>query len=279
MKAYLDCVPCAMRQALEASRMATDDEEKQEHALREVAKEMSKIDWDGTPLTISHKAARLIGKITGVKDPYKDVKNQYNERAMEIYPEMEKKVSNSEDSLLTATKLSIAGNIIDFGPDKDFDIEDTVEKTLNKDFAIDNYEDFKKEIEKAEDIIYLSDNTGEIVFDKLLLKEINDKNIDFYVKGSPILNDAMAEDAKFAGIDEIARIKEIDKLDDISKDFIDKLSRADLIISKGQANYEALSEVNANIFFLLMVKCPLIGDDIGAEEGSTVVAWSKAQED
>lgn len=276
MKAYLDCVPCAMRQALEASRMATDDEEKQEEALKKVASELSKIKWDGTPLTISHKAVRTVREFTGVKDPYKDLKKKFNEKAMDMYPEMKRKVSKSDESLLNATKLSIAGNVIDFGPDRDFNVEEVVKETLNKDFAIDHFERFGEELKKAEDIIYLSDNTGEIVFDRLLLEELDDdKKIQFFVKGSPILNDAMREDAEFVGIDQITEIKEIEELDNISEKMKDRLRRADLVISKGQANYEAFSEVDANIFFLLMVKCPPIGEDIGAEEGSTIVKWAR----
>lgn len=277
MKAYLDCVPCAMRQALEASRMATDDEQKQEKALREVASELSKMEWDGTPLTISHKAARIVGESIGVEDPYKDLKDKFNEKAMDMYPEMKQKVSQSDDSLKTATKLSIAGNVIDFGPDGDFDVEKTVEETLEKDFGIDQFDEFRDELKKAEDIIYLSDNTGEISFDRLLLEELEDKNFQFWVKASPILNDAMAEDARFVGIDKIAEIRGIEKLDDVPEEVKDQLRGADLVISKGQANYEAFSEVDANIFFLLMVKCPLIGKDIGAKEGSIVVKWSKMQ--
>lgn len=239
--------------ALEASRMETDDEKKQEEALKEVASKLSKIEWNGTSLTISHKAVRTVGKVTGVKDPYKD----------------------SDDPLLTATKLSIAGNVIDFSPDRDFVVEDVIEETLEKDFAIDHFDQFKEELEKAEDIIYLSDNTGEIVFDRIFLETRGGKDVRFFVKSSAILNDAMIEDAKFVGIDKIAEIEEVEDLNNVSEELKERLRNADLVISKGQANYEAFSETDANIFFLLMVKCHLIGDDIGAEEGSTIVKWKK----
>lgn len=278
MKAYLDCVPCAMRQALEASKMATDDRAKQEEALRAVASELSKIRWNGTPLTISHRAVRIVGEVTGVKDPYKDLKKEFNEKVMKMNPEMKRKVSESDDSLLTATKLSIAGNVIDFGPGQGFDVEEVVEETLNKGFAIDHFHDFREELKRAGDIIYLSDNTGEIAFDRLLLEEFEDKDVQFFVKASPVLNDAMTEDAEFVGIDELAEVREIGELDNLPEKFKDRLRKVDLVISKGQANYEAFSEVDANIFFLLMVKCPLIGKDIGVREGSNVVKWSGAQE-
>lgn len=210
-----------------------------------------------------------------MRDSYKDLKIKFNEIAMSMYPEMKEKVYNSDDKILTSTKLSIAGNVIDFGPDRDFVVEEVVDETLEKNFEIDHFEEFKNEIDKAKDIVYLADNTGEIVFDRLLLEELGGKEIQFFVKASPVLNDAMVEDAEFVGIDEIAEIGEVDGLVNVSDVFKERLRKADLVISKGQANYEAFSSFNANIFFLLMVKCPLIGDDIGADEGSTVVKWSK----
>lgn len=276
MKAYLDCVPCAMRQALEASRMATDDEEKQKEALKQVSSKLSEVDWDGNPLNISHTAIRIVSEVTEVKDPYKDLKDKFNEKARDMYPELRKLVSESDNKLKTATKLSILGNVIDFGPDREFVLEEVVEENLDKEFKIDFFSQFEGELEEAEKIIYLSDNTGEIVFDKLLLNELVDKEIEFFVKGSPILNDAMREDAEFVEIDELAEISEMEELDNISKGMKDRLREADLVISKGQANYEAFSEVDASIFFLLMVKCPLIGEDIGAEEGEMIVKWSRA---
>lgn len=274
MEANLDCIPCAMRHALEASRMATEDKSLQEKALKKVAEELSTVPIDGTPLSISHRALRIVGEVTGVSDPYNELKTKYNKKIMDMYPELKRKVTTSDDRLLTAVKLSIAGNIIDFGPGTEFDVEKTIKETPNKDFEIDHFEQLREELNKAEEIVYLSDNAGEIVFDRILLEELEGKKIRFVVKGLPILNDATAEDAEFVGIDKIAKIEEIRGeagLDNIQEGFKDKLREAELVISKGQANYEAFSKIDANIFFLLMVKCPLIARDIGAEEGSTIV--------
>jgi len=123
----------------------------------------------------------------------------------------------------------------------------------------------------------LGDNAGEIVFDRILLEELKDKEIKFVVKGGPIINDATVEDAKFAGIEKIAEIKTVSNGEPgtgpkrNSKKFIDFLKSADVVVSKGQGNYEALSEVNANIFFLLQVKCQVIADDMGVKVGSPVM--------
>jgi uncharacterized protein with ATP-grasp and redox domains len=132
-------------------------------------------------------------------------------------------------------------------------------------------------LQKSEKIVYIGDNAGEIVFDRILLEELKGKEITFVVKGGPIINDATVEDAKFVSINKIAKIKTVSNGEPKtgpkrnSKEFINLLKSADIVISKGQGNYEALSEVNANIFFLLKVKCPTIANDIGVKIGSIVV--------
>lgn len=280
MKVHLDCVPCVMRQALQASRLATDDLSKQEKALKMVASELAGASFESTPLKISHEAQRIVRECTDVEDPYREIKEESNREAMEMYPELKKRVSESDDSLLAATKFAIAGNVVDFGPGHEFSLEETVENIQSKEPAIDHFDDFKSEIENSEEIIYLADNAGEIVFDRILLEELKNKEIKFFVKGRPVLNDAMVEDANFAGIDEIADIGEVFSqgkkagLDSVPERFIRSLEKSDLVISKGQGNYEAFSEVDGNMFFLLLVKCPLVGKDLGVEEGSIIIKQS-----
>jgi len=258
--------------------MATEDEIKQETALRAVLSELGKISIKNKiPAQIAHKVHHTVKKLTENNDPYAKVKDEYNRKALKMYPNLKRKVTESKDRLLTATKLAIAGNIIDFGPSSKFDLDKTIEDTLEQDFAINHFNRFRKALKSSKKIIYLGDNAGEIVFDRILLEELNGKDIVFVVKGGPIINDATIEDAKFVGIDKIARIEVVSNGDPgtgpdrLSKKFIRKLKDADLVISKGQGNYEALSEVDANIFFLLKVKCPLIAKDIGAKIGDIVI--------
>ena len=278
MKTYLDCIPCFVRQALEASKMATEDKAKQEKALKRVLLELRKTSLKGKiPSDIARKVHHIIRKVTGNSDPYKKLKDDYNRKALEMYPSLKRKVAKSKDRLLTATKLAIAGNIIDFGPGSKFDLEKTIKEVLVQDFAVNRFNRFKEALQKSEKIVYLGDNAGEIVFDRILLEELKNKKITFVVKGGPIINDATVEDAKFAGINKIAEIKTASNGEPgtgpkrNSKEFIDFLKSADVVISKGQGNYEALSEVNANIFFLLKVKCPTIARDIGVKIGGIVV--------
>jgi hypothetical protein len=278
MKTYLDCIPCFVRQALEAAKMATDNKTKQEKALKKVLSELGKTSLKGKiPSDISHKIHHIVRNVTGNNDPYKKLKDEYNKKALRMYSNLKQKVAWSEDKLLTATKFAIAGNIIDFGPGYKFNLEKTIEEVLVQDFAIDHFSRFRKALQKSEKIIYLGNNAGEIVFDRILLEELKDKKITFVVKGGPIINDATVEDAKFAGIEKIAEIKAVSNGEPgtgpkrNSKKFINFLKSADVVISKGQGNYEALSEVNANIFFLLKVKCQAIAEDIGVKVGSTVI--------
>lgn len=278
MKTYLDCIPCFVRQALEASKMATGNKIKQEKTLKAVLSELEKTSLKNKiPPQIARKVHRIVREVTKNNDPYKKVKDRYNRKALKMYPSLKRKVAKSKDRLLTATKLAIAGNIIDFGPGSKFDLEKTIEDVLTQDFAINHFNQFRKALNNSKKILYLGDNAGEIVFDRILLEELKDKETTFFVKGGPIINDATVEDARFVGIDKIAKIEVVSNGDPgtgparRSKEFINKLKDADIVISKGQGNYEALSEVDADIFFLLKVKCPLIARDIGAKVGDIVI--------
>ncbi len=278
MKVYLECVPCFLRQALEASKMATRNPLRREMAVKEVLRQLGKMSLrDKTPPEIGYMVHRVVRKVTGNPDPYRKVKDEFNRKAKQMYPSLKDEVEKSQHPLLTATRIAIAGNIIDFGPTSRFDLEHTIRDVLSRGFAIDHFKLLEKALEKAETVAYLGDNAGEIFFDRVLLEELEGKRITFVVKGGPHINDATVADAKFAGIHEIAEIKTVSNGEPgtgprkNSKRFINWLKTQDVVISKGQENYESLSEADANIFFLLRVKCPMIARDIGAPAGSTIV--------
>lgn len=278
LKTYLDCIPCFLRQALEASRMATDDDEVHEKIVNKVLDELSEISLEGKkPPDIADRVHYIVRKVAGGVDPYKEVKKEHNDRALYIYPKLKDLVEKADDRLYTSIKLAIAGNTVDLGPGHEINIEETLDEVLDKELAIDNNDKFKSSLEAADEIFYLADNAGEIVFDKLLLRELDGMDIKFFVKDGPILNDAMEKDAEYVGIPELAEIDVISngmpgptpKRD--SEEFLEKLNKTDMVISKGQGNYEALSESDANIFFLLKAKCPVIADDIGVDEGDLIL--------
>jgi uncharacterized protein with ATP-grasp and redox domains len=283
MRAHLDCIPCFIKQSLEAARMVTDNQEIQTEVLREVMKHLQNISLTSSPPKLSREVHKIIREITKSKDPYKKVKDQSNEMVKNEYSYLKKLVSKSDDPLLMAIKLSIVGNVIDFGTTNRFNVDEMIDNAVKLEFDTSSYSEFKHALEQSKTILYLADNTGEIFFDKLLLEELakKQKQITYVVKANPIINDALVGDAEFAGIDKIATIIEGDSgqklsspgmiLLHASKIFSEIFESSDMVLSKGQGNYEGLSDVDRNVFFMLVVKCPLVAQDIGCEVGKLIL--------
>ena len=239
--------------------MTTDDEKIHERVLKDVMKHLETISFSDSPPELSREVHKIIRNITRSKDPYKKVKDQSNEMGKKQYPHLKKLVSEADDPLLMAIKLAIVGNVIDFGTSNRFNIEDMIDKAVKKDFEDEAYPRFKKSLGNTKTILYLADNTGEIFFDKLLLEELakREKKVTYVVKANPIINDATTEDAKFAEIDKIATIMEGDAgqtqsapgmlLSYVSKEFYDIFESSDMVVSKGQGNYEGLSDVDRDV--------------------------------
>jgi len=270
MKTYLGCIPCLVRQAVEASRMATHDTEKQRKAIRKALVALSRASFDATPSENAHLVHEIVKRITKNNDPYRKVKERDNIKALKLYPILKRKVSRSRNKPLAAVKIAIIGNVIDYGPSSRFDVEEAI-KISSKRLAIDDFSILRKKLDKAGTVAYLSDNAGEIVFDRLLLEELK-KDITFFVKARPILNDATMKDAKAVGIDKLATIKAMNEPD---QKVVRSLKESDVVISKGQGNYERLSDLNLPIFFLLKVKCPIIAEHIHANVGDMILKFVK----
>ena len=281
MKVYLDCFPCFVRQTLEAARMQTADEALQRRILDEVMKRLVRLPLEVTPPQVGQIIHRLIKELTGNEDPYREVKRQYNEIALKMYPELCERVRASQDPILTAVKLAIAGNIVDFGAlSGNFDLEQVVEETLRSDFALDGYERFRRALDRAVRIVYLGDNTGEIVFDRILIETLlrhKTFQIVFVVKEVPIINDATMEDARFVGLDRLVRVipngsdAPATVLSECSPEMVEVYRAADMVVVKGQGNYESLSEEQGPLFFLLKAKCAVAARDLGVKVGDIVL--------
>ncbi|HAK45766.1 MAG TPA: hypothetical protein DCO79_07600, partial [Spirochaeta sp.] len=217
-----------------------------------------------------------------------------NNAAMKLYPELKERVAEAANPFAEALCLAIAGNLIDFGAKADLDLHDALREILDQplfqhiesgddfDEGLFQLHSFYQEFQSAEDIIYLGDNAGEIVFDKIfietLLKEFPDKKITFVVRGGPALNDALLEDMADIGMDKIVNVMSSGTatagtvLPNCTPEFLEKLYAADMVISKGQGNYEALSgEELPPTWFLFRIKCELIADHAGGPEGSLVL--------
>ena len=289
MKTYLDCIPCFFRQALEAARITGKDEKTQKKILDEVAKALPNFPLSASPPEMARKIHGLVKKITGINDPYAEIKKQSNKLALSVYPDLKKKLERSPDRLLIAVELAIAGNVIDYGVKNSLDVDEEVVKILDaENKAIKNekeenfnYSQFKKDLLDAKEILYLADNAGEVVFDRILIEEIKsldpNKKIIYAVKEKPAINDALIEDAIFCEINKSAEI--ISSGSDApgtipslcSEDFLRIFKKADLIISKGQGNFETLSHVKRPVYYLFMAKCPVVAKDVGCKVGDIIL--------
>ncbi len=234
-------------------------------------------DFATTP-EIQRKLSLRFNLISGVADPFAEEKAESNRVALELYAEWKPKVTVSIHPFELALRLSIAGNIMDYGANNSFDIHQTIEHVNSADFAIDHTNLLFQAIKHAKKILYLGDNAGEIVFDKLFLETIGHPGVTFAVRGGIALNDATVVDAEAIGIDSVARVisngfdAPSTVLAQSSAEFLSVYHSADLIISKGQGNLEGLLyEKDPRIFFLLMVKCEVMAELLNVKKGSFVV--------
>jgi uncharacterized protein with ATP-grasp and redox domains len=282
MRTYLECVPCFVRQALDASRMVTDNPASQEGVLREVLRVAADMSFDQPPPWMGQRIHRLIWELSGKRDLYRETKARLNQLALDMYPWLKGLVEWSAVPLETAVRLAIAGNVLDSGMNSDFEkkhIDKAIQHALSSPLR-GNVKDLSVAISAATEILYLGDNAGEIVFDKLLIEEMPLDKVTVVVRGSPVLNDATMVDARAAGISSMVEV--IDNgsdapgtiLDDCSQAFRKRFYGADLIIAKGQGNYETLSGTEKDIFFLLKAKCPVVARDLGCASGSMVLRRS-----
>ena len=280
MRTYLDCIPCFFKQALKAARIAGANEDIQKKVLDRLASEVPNFSLSSSPPEMGRIIYRLVKEVTEEEDPFRKVKEKYNRIALNMYPDLKDKVAHSEDKLLAAIRLAVAGNVIDFGVDSSFILKKEIRDAFKKDFAVFDYQEFKGILKNTKQILYLADNAGEVVFDRVLIEELN-REVIYVVRNKPVINDALIEDAKFCGIDKIARVISSGSdapgtiLDLCSSDFLSLYVKAKLIISKGQGNFEGLTgRSNAPVFFLFKAKCPVIANDIGCKVDDIVLKYN-----
>ncbi|WP_414468240.1 damage-control phosphatase ARMT1 family protein [Methanobacterium sp. ACI-7] len=283
MKVYYECAPCFLRQAKEALDLATSDESLKMNVMREIIEVVySDFNPDASSNEIGTKIHRNIKDKTRNEDPFILQKRRGNKIALKLLPEI-RKILNENDNLETYVKAAIVGNIIDFGAlGVDFDTEKGIIEAMEKDIALNHVPQLEEELKHAKNIIYLADNNGEIVFDKLLIEKLKEYGLDVTValKEKPIINDATVEDAFQIGLDEVAKIVSTGTdsvgiiYGDISEEFKAIFDDADLVISKGLGNYEGITEMelgNKSVFCMLNAKCGPTARDIGVNVGDNVV--------
>ncbi len=278
MKIQENCLPCIVNQAIKVATMVGLEDKEQ--LLRKTFTYLSQVDFktSSTPEVIGEIFV-LLKKEIGNEDPYKETRVQYNKMFLEQIPDLEREINGVENSFIEAIKYAIIGNMIDFNPIHNLllsDIETSFTRLKEEQLEINHSNLLIQEIGNAATILYLGDNCGEICLDKILIKKIKELNpscqVFFGTRGEAVVNDSVEEDAYFVGIDDHATI--ISNGDSsmgtvlyrTSKRFQEIYKNADIVIAKGQANYECLSNENKNIYFLLMTKCSMIAMNIGVPE-------------
>lgn len=286
MKTRLDCLPCFVHHAVEVATRGTQDQQTRERVVREALKMATATDLDLPPPAMARRLHAMARDLTGVDDLYLYEKRESTRFALEILPRARRMVEDSSDPFEASVKMAIAGNLIDFGATRNFSL-DGVEEKLHQAFAA--YLDpkmvelLRDSMASAKRILYLLDNCGEIVFDRLLLELHKDKTIAA-VRGGPIINDATIDDAKESGVAGLVPVVDTGDrspgvlLEFCSKSFKEVFDECDLVISKGQGNLETLGELaGKKIIFLLKVKCQVVADDIGVKIGTPLILpnWIK----
>jgi len=280
MESTLDCIVCLVRQALDAARMVSADPAIHEDILREVLRWTATMDLATPPPVLAQRIHRRLRALCGSPDPYRSTKRESNRMALSLGPDLKRAIEAAEDPLIMAMRLAVAGNAIDMGVSSSIsfsDIRETVDKALTNPL-VGPLSKFTDALGNSREILYLADNAGEIVFDGLFIEQLGPERVTLAVRGAPVINDATLVDARDAGLAD--RVSIIDNgsdapgtlLSDCSETFRRRFEAADLIIAKGQGNFESLSGVSSNIFFLLKVKCSVIAEHVGLPQGTHVLA-------
>lgn len=266
MRTDVACLPCFVRQSLQVARNAECSPEIQLRVVQKIATMIASLDMHLSPPDNAGSIYQAIAEITGCEDPYRRLKTISNTEAIKIVPILRREIEASTSPLTMTLRFAIAGNCIDFGAFADIDIMASLDKSRISSFAVDHtalLHDRIASLKNGAKVLYLCDNSGEIVYDTLLVEHLFKRGfaITIAVKDGPIINDALLEDALVAGLDRFGRIISNGSrcpgtvLDQCSAEFRRIFASADLVISKGQGNFESLSEVDREIFFLLVLKC------------------------
>lgn len=281
MEIFLDCLPCMLRQVLEASRMITENHALHEKIMEDTMKIVSEYKKYRCSPDMCKAIHQTVKKHTGVADPYAHIKERDIKAAKNVYPQLREIFQKKGNSLYWALKIAATGNIIDSALYNDVNVENCVEKELEKEFSICDIAVFEEQLKTAKRLLIIGDNAGETVFDRVLAEHLQSVNIIYAVRSEPIINDATVKDAYASGLDNCTKIISTGCnapgaiLEDCSMEFIDVFNRADIVISKGQGNYEALSDQNGKIFFLLKAKCPMIAKKLGVVLNDYVFKFKK----
>lgn len=281
VQTQLDCLVCFMAQALSAARLSTDDPGSQRKVVNEVGRMLAGIDLRKTPPENAVSLYELIAELTGNPDPFAGLKKQSNDFALSIRDRISRSIDRSADPLRTALHFAACGNIIDYAAQHSFDAATAMADCGGQPFILDDYASLQERLTTPEreksKVLYLADNCGELVFDGLVVRELQQlgHQVTLAVRGAPIINDATMEDIRACGLDRLCRVIENGTncpgtpLQSCNAEFQQVFQEADVILSKGMGNFETLSDIKAPIFFLFTVKCVRVASYLRDSTGMT----------
>jgi len=281
MKIAQECIGCIINQSLKvADAIAADPQltQKLSFTVEEMSKDFS---FELSPPEVASDVYEKMAEIANKTDLYDEVKALSTKKARSFLPSLEEKLQRSNDKLLTATKIAVAGNVIDLAAAVEFDLDEELEKIFHTEFSHNDFALFKEELNKAKEVVVLGDNVGEHIFDYLFIEVLQElyPTVEFIymVRGRPIINDVTLKEAREAGFDKLCRLVDsgvntpgfaYSRANKEAQKFFD---RADLVISKGMGNYECLSPTHrGNICFLLKVKCDVVARSLGLNLGDII---------
>jgi len=275
------CVECIINQSKRVA-LAIHADEKLSLAITQAVEAMApSFSFNESPPEVAAAVYEKMAKIAGKEDLYDEVKKLSTLKAQEFVPYLEKEIQNSNEPLLTATKVAVAGNVIDLAAEYAFDLNEELDKIFHTAFAVNDFALLQDKLSKASTLLYIADNAGEHIFDRIYIQTIlalyPKINVSYMTRGNAIINDVTYEEALDAGFKELCELVSsgvntpgfvYDRANKASQTLFDE---SDLIITKGMGNYECLSDVKReNLFFLLKVKCNVVANSIGKEVGDII---------
>ncbi|MEO1938191.1 MAG: ARMT1-like domain-containing protein [Sulfurimonas sp.] len=281
MKIAEECVSCIVNQSQRVADAIHADEMLKKRLLDHVSAMSEQFSFELSPPEIAADVYEAMAEIAQKEDLYDEVKRISSHKAQSFVPFLKEKLQNSDNKLLTATKIAVAGNVIDLAAAVEFDLEEELEKIFHTEFAHNDFAKLTQELQSAKKVVILGDNVGEHIFDYLFVETLQElfSDIELYymVRGCPIINDVTLKEAKDAGFDKLCHLVDSGvntpgfAYNRATKEAQELFDSADLVISKGMGNYECLSPTHReNVCFLLKVKCNVVAASLGKEVGDIV---------
>lgn len=275
------CVGCIINQSVKVANAIHASVSLADELKSTVTKMSETFSYNDAPPEIASYVYEKMALIANKADLYDEVKELSTKKALSFVPLLKKELSNSKDKLLTATKIAIAGNVIDLAAEVEFDLQEELEKIFHTDFAHDDFVLFEEKLNSAKSVLVIGDNVGEHIFDYMLIETLSklypETKFFYMVRGNPIINDVTMKEAIEAGFEKICEVVDSGvntpgftyyRANGYSKELFD---RADLVISKGMGNYECMSPSHrSDICFLLKVKCGVVAASLKKEVGDII---------